>query len=239
MIQIIAHRGASRYAPENTMSAFLLAHKMGAQHMECDVVLCADKVPIVMHDHCLERTTNGNGKVDSVSFSYIQSLDAGSWFSDQFSGIKVLTLKELLIWQRKMKLYLHLEIKPLDLGSLNRDVDIIMDYVYQYGDSEKIKILTFQYDILQRLLLLDDKLPRTLGVRTCDKHSINLAVELGCFQINAHYRYLSKTHIAEVQRARMKCGAYTVNTAALLQRLRSFRIDEVYTDDLQIALPEI
>ena len=152
MLQLIAHRGASKYAPENTMSAFVLAYQMGSRHIECDVVFCADKVPIVMHDHKLERTTNGTGKVDAASFEYIQSLDAGSWFSDEFLGTRVLSLEELLVWQKKVGIFLHIEIKPLGLDCLDHAVDTIMRYIDQYGDTEKIKILTFQHEILQRLL---------------------------------------------------------------------------------------
>ncbi len=236
MLQLIAHRGASKYAPENTMSAFMLAHQMGARHIECDVILCADKVPIVMHDDDLERTTNGRGKVRSATFSYIQSLDAGSWFGDEFSGTSVLSLRELLLWQKEMGVYLHLEIKPLGSNFLDHALEIIMSHVYQYGEPEKIKILTFQYEILQCLLRWGDKLPRVLGVNICSKKIINLALDVGCVQVNAYHHTLSKSHILQIQRSKMKSGAFTVNESVQLERLKALGIDVVYTDDLKLTL---
>ncbi|HHH81805.1 MAG TPA: glycerophosphodiester phosphodiesterase, partial [Chloroflexi bacterium] len=93
---MIAHRGASAYAPENTMAAFRLAEAMGADGIEFDVKLTADGVPIVMHDATLDRTTDGSGEVARRTLNEIRKLDAGSFFEDSFAGEKVPTLAEVL-----------------------------------------------------------------------------------------------------------------------------------------------
>ena len=77
MLQLIAHRGASKYAPENTMSAFMLAHQMGAHHIECDVILCADKVPIVIHDDDL-----GEQPMAEVRLGLPHSVTSKAWMLD-------------------------------------------------------------------------------------------------------------------------------------------------------------
>src|SRR4051812_26195793 len=86
---LIAHRGASSEAPENTLAALKLARGRGANWVEVDVKLTQDGVPILMHDDTLERTTDGTGKVADTSWATIQTLDAGSWFDKKFRGERV------------------------------------------------------------------------------------------------------------------------------------------------------
>jgi len=93
---IFAHRGASRYAPENTIAAFDLAKKQGALAVELDVMLSRDGIPVVIHDRRLDRTTNGSGIVDRLSYQELAELDAGSSFSPIFEGEKIPRLRDIL-----------------------------------------------------------------------------------------------------------------------------------------------
>lgn len=93
---IIAHRGASSAAPENTLAAFRRAADEGAAWIECDVKLTADGRPIIFHDDTLDRTTDGGGVVDDYTLDVIGALDAGGWFSPEFRGEPVPTLEEML-----------------------------------------------------------------------------------------------------------------------------------------------
>src|SRR5947207_12232183 len=77
----IAHRGASAWAPENTMAAFRLALEMGAHGFELDVQLTTDDQVVVIHDGSVNRTTNGTGRIAQMPLSQIRRLDAGSWFN--------------------------------------------------------------------------------------------------------------------------------------------------------------
>ena len=91
---VIEHRGVSSYAPENTMSAFTRAVQLGIQWVEFDVMLAACGTPIIIHDESLDRTTNGHGNVGDYSYSYLRTLDAGSWFSPSYSGERIPSLEE-------------------------------------------------------------------------------------------------------------------------------------------------
>lgn len=93
---IIAHRGASKIAPENTMAAFRMAAQLGADAIELDAKLSRDGVIVVHHDSTLDRTTSGSGPVSSINLQEIRKLDAGSHFSEAFSGERVPTLEEVL-----------------------------------------------------------------------------------------------------------------------------------------------
>jgi glycerophosphoryl diester phosphodiesterase len=93
---ICAHRGANKTHPENTLTAFKEAIRLGAQMIEFDVQLTKDNKLIIMHDETVDRTTNGSGKVSQLTFKDIRKLDAGTWKSDKFAGEKVPTLQEVL-----------------------------------------------------------------------------------------------------------------------------------------------
>jgi glycerophosphoryl diester phosphodiesterase len=95
-VEIIAHRGYSARAPENTVAAMRLAIEAGADAIEFDVHTTADRVPVVIHDPTLRRTTDGSGRVADKSLAEIQSLDAGSWFSEEFANERVPTLEHAL-----------------------------------------------------------------------------------------------------------------------------------------------
>src|SRR5690554_5174035 len=109
-ICIIAHRGASNIAPENTMIAFQKAYQIGADGVEFDVHLTRDGKPVVIHDERVDRTTNGIGYVKSLTLSEIKKLDAGSYFHPNYSEEKILTLEETLDLVKNFKI-INIEIK--------------------------------------------------------------------------------------------------------------------------------
>ncbi len=93
---VIAHRGSSGNAPENTLVSFRKAIEMGADFIELDIHLSKDGELIVMHDETVNRTTNGKGKIRELTLAEIKGLDAGSWFNEEFKGVVVPTLGEVL-----------------------------------------------------------------------------------------------------------------------------------------------
>lgn len=93
---ILAHRGASTHAPENTLAAFRLAAEAGADGIELDVHLSRDGEVVVIHDEQVDRTTNGRGRVHDMTLAELKALDAGAWFSPRFSGERIPTLAEVL-----------------------------------------------------------------------------------------------------------------------------------------------
>lgn len=93
---VVAHRGASAYAPENTIRACQLAVEQGADALELDVKLTRDRIPILMHDPSLDRTTNGHGLVSRLTYADIANLDAGEWFGPAFSGERIPRLQDVL-----------------------------------------------------------------------------------------------------------------------------------------------
>jgi len=124
-IDIICHRGANQFAPENSLSAGKKALELGVDWIELDVRKSADGVLYMLHDPILDRTTNGTGFIALCNSKYIDSLDAGSWFSDEFKGEKVPRLSEFLDWA-KGKINIYFDIKT-------RDIDAVMNLIYEKG----------------------------------------------------------------------------------------------------------
>jgi glycerophosphoryl diester phosphodiesterase len=121
---IFAHRGASGYAPENTRAAFELARTMGAPGIETDVQVSADGVLVLVHDRLVDRTSNGTGAVEDLTWAELEALDAGSWLDEKFAGERIVTLDWLLDWafpkgQEPLGLTICLEVKaPAATGPL-------------------------------------------------------------------------------------------------------------------------
>ena len=108
---VIAHRGASAYAPENTLAAFDRALELGFPHLELDTHLSADGHVVVIHDDTLERTTSGRGRVAEHTLAQLRALDAGAWFGGrEFQGQRVPALEEVL-GRYRGRAHLHVELK--------------------------------------------------------------------------------------------------------------------------------
>lgn len=104
---IIAHRGDSSAAPENTIDAFDLALNQGLFNFETDCQLSADCVPVILHDETLGRVNTGSGPAAAATVEQLQQLDAGSWFGPQFAGSRIPTLEEVLVKYRG-RVHMHL-----------------------------------------------------------------------------------------------------------------------------------
>jgi len=140
----IAHRGASSYAPENTIAAFDLAIVMGARHIELDVHASSDGHVVVIHDDTLDRTTDGSGPVTSHPLTTLQTLDAGSWFRHEFTGERIPTL-DVVLGRYKGRVHVHTEIKGQSAHLAQRTVDLIR----KHGMVGEVTITSFQYARLE------------------------------------------------------------------------------------------
>src|SRR3954468_23083058 len=111
-VLVIAHRGASGHAPENTLAAFRRAVALGATFIETDLQLSRDARFVAIHDDTVNRTTNGQGKVHDLSLAELRRLDAGSWFGSEYAGERIPTLEEILEFSKKNDVVFYLELKP-------------------------------------------------------------------------------------------------------------------------------
>jgi len=142
---IFGHRGARAYAPENTLPAFLLAHKMGANGIELDIQLSADNEVVVFHDSQLSRTTSGSGLLKDHNLSELKKLDAGSWFSEEFAGTEIPTLSEVLT-SIPQEMKVNIELKAFNIINRARNrvlVDKAVAVVEEYLVTERVIFSSF------------------------------------------------------------------------------------------------
>jgi glycerophosphoryl diester phosphodiesterase len=148
-VEVVAHRGASGAAPENTLAAFRRAVDMGAHMIELDVQLSRDGEVVVLHDESVDRTTDGNGRVEDLDFDAMRRLDAGSWFDPAFSSERIPSLSEVL---HEIRLPLNVELKA---GGGVALAGRVLDTVRQAGAVDRIVFSSFDDGILTSLRALD------------------------------------------------------------------------------------
>lgn len=181
---VAAHRGASRLAPENTLAAFSEALERGATGIELDVHLSADGRAVVVHDDLLDRTTDGHGPVSRLSFAQLNELDAGSWFSAQFSGQRVPLLDEVFQLAAG-RAVLHVELKGPAVGALAAEV---ISLARRSGASDRVVIMSFDLNAVLAasrlardipvLAIIGEPLPDPVGfVEATGLSGLNQAVE--------------------------------------------------------------
>lgn len=144
---VIAHRGFSAVAPENTLLAFAKAKEAGADGIEIDVHLTADGVVVVMHDEKVNRTTNGSGYVGDVTLAQVRELDAGGWFSPEAAGQRVPTFEEVCAFMAEWDGLLNVEIKTTHRRYTGIEQKVLQ-LIREYGISDRVFISSFNHESL-------------------------------------------------------------------------------------------
>jgi len=175
---VIAHRGASSYAPENTIASFDLALQMGASHLELDVHLTYDDHLVVIHDDTVDRTTNGTGPVADQTLTALQTLDAGAWFGEAFAGVHIPTLADVLT-RYQGRAHLHIELKGHTTHLPQRTVDLVRTH----GMAQHVTFTSFQHTHLQTMRSYAPELPTGWLVGEISEAVIAQAHALGCAQL--------------------------------------------------------
>nr|WP_173238533.1 glycerophosphodiester phosphodiesterase [Legionella antarctica] len=229
--KVIGHRGASAYAPENTIAAFNKALALGCRFIEFDVMCSADGEPFVVHDDNLKRTTNGRGEVGSVDAAYLQSLDAGSWFSRRFKGEHVPHFKEALKWLSFSDAQANIEIKPYK-GAVEQTTVAVLSHIHRYWPQGKSLPLvsSFEWEALVLCRSIAPEMPLGLLLHEWDEHWLQKAKQLGCYSVHFNRKVLTADRVKEVKNQGYIVCAYTVNRRRLANKLYAWGVDAVFSD---------
>lgn len=241
-IMNIAHRGASGYAPENTLAAFDKAVEMQADYIEIDVQLSKDDLPVVIHDDTLDRTTNGTGNVSAYTLEELRSLDAGSWFDKKYAGEKIPSLNEVLeMYGEKINILIELKSPELYPGVEEKVAEALAKY--KLDTSNNIVIQSFNHpSVIKSAELLPEI---THGVLAGENYKNVTDQQLQEFAAYAEYfnpnlKIVSSELVDNVHQAGMKISPYTIKTKAEAERIYKFGVDGLITDypDYAEALKE-
>jgi glycerophosphoryl diester phosphodiesterase len=234
----IAHRGAGKLAPENTLAAFRLGAQHGYRMAECDAKLSADGVVFLLHDATLDRTTSGHGTAGDLSWSDLSQLDAGGWHSRAWAGEPLATLEGLAAFCQANRLLLNIEIKPTPGAELRTGEVVAAQAARLWADEDVPPLLTsFKAEALLGAQRTAPHLPRGLLLDTWTEGWFETARSLGCVAIVCNQNLWDAASVRQVQGAGMRCLSYTVNDAWAAERLLQLGTDGLITDRVDLFAP--
>ncbi|WP_342130023.1 glycerophosphodiester phosphodiesterase [Hydrogenophaga sp. OTU3427] len=234
----IAHRGAGKLAPENTLAAFRLGAQHGYKMIECDVKLSADGVPFLLHDATLERTTDGQGTAGERPWIDLSRRDAGAWHSRQYAGETLPTLQAVARWCQANGVLLNIEIKPTPGTEAHTGGLVAREAARLWHGAPVPPLLTsFQVEALRAAQQAAPELPRGLLLDSLWHGWHSQAQALGCVALVCHHALWDSTLVAQARAAGWRMLSYTVNDAATADRLWALGTDGIITDRVDLFAP--
>lgn len=234
----VAHRGAGKLAPENTLAAFRLGASHGYRMFECDVKLSADGVPFLLHDATLERTTNGHGTAGDKPWAELAQLDAGSWHSRAYAGEPLVTLAAVARYCQANGLLLNIEIKPTP-GAEAQTGAAVADAAARLWAGQAVPPLltSFQPEALRTAQAAQPQLPRGLLLDALHDAWPRQVQDLGCAALVCRHSLWEPGLVQQALGLGLHLASYTVNDVAEAQRLRALGPHTVITDRVDFFTP--
>ncbi len=235
---LIAHRGARREAPENTIPAFERAIELGADGIEFDVVLTKDRVPLVTHNDDLSILTHFDGFAHRTPFSMIRGLDFGSHFRPSFSNITVPTLTEVLelIQPHEISIICELKGQP---GMDFHIAELVGGMISDFRFRKKVVVSSSDLKILYHLKRLYPGLPRAIIIKNRPYFSFFraslFAKLLGVSELHPCLPVLGPSFMKRAKRNGLWVSCWTVNEPADMDRCLSMGVEGIITDDIALA----
>jgi glycerophosphoryl diester phosphodiesterase len=243
----VAHRGAGKLAPENTLAAFRLGAQHGYRMFECDAKLSADGVPFLMHDATLGRTTNAReifGPAASDiggdhAWGELARLDAGGWHSRAFAGEPLPTLENVSRFCLANGYFLNIEIKPTP-GMERETGEVVARHADRLWNNAPVPPLltSFRPEALEGAMATAANLPRGLLLDTLWKGWLETALSLECAAIVCNHALWDRSTVTQAQSAGFRCLSYTVNDEWAAQRLVDLGTDGIITDRVDLFPPQ-
>ncbi|MEO5672112.1 MAG: glycerophosphodiester phosphodiesterase [Ramlibacter sp.] len=242
----IAHRGAGKLAPENTLAAFRVGAQHGYRMFECDAKLAADGVPFLLHDSTLGRTTNGAeifGPAPSEvagdhPWTELARLDAGGWHSRAYAGEPIPTLENASRFCLANGYLLNIEIKPTP-GLERTTGEVVARHADRLWNNAPVPPLltSFRPEALEGAMATAANLPRGLLLDTLWTGWLETALALDCVAIVCNHALWERSTVTQAQSAGFRCLSYTVNDEWAAQRLIDLGTDGIITDRVDLFPP--
>lgn len=242
----IAHRGAGKLAPENTLAAFRLGASHGYRMFECDVKLSSDGIPFLLHDDTLTRTTNAVDKLGANHsatagdhpWDRLAWLDAGSWHSRAFAAEPLPTFEAIARYCLRNAYFLNIEIKPTP-GQERRTGDVVARHAARLWQNAAVPPLLSSFDVLalEAALEAQPELPRGLLLDALWPGWLETALRLNCVAIICDHPLWDTSSMTQAKSAGFRTLSYTVNDEATARRLLDLGLDGIITDRVDLFSP--
>lgn len=224
---VIAHRGASGLAPENTLAAFQRAVELGATFIETDLHVTRDGRFVAIHDETLDRTTNGKGEVEDFTLDELRQFDAGFWFDRDFAGERIPTLPQILDFSSAHDVVFYLELKYSAITGM----DHALAAALQKADhAARSVVISFDSGTLAPLRRIDPSIMVGLLVEDRQIDCVAAAQGLGARQLCVKSSLVTPALVEQAHRADLKVVTWTVNSATAMRSMISAGVDGIMTD---------
>lgn len=237
-VNIISHRGANGYAPQNTLPAFEKSVELNADGTETDVHLTKDGYVVICHNPTVDEMSNGTGKIVDYTFEDIRKLDFGKKFGDEFEGTPLPTLDEYLECMKNADCIkiINVEIKP-NKNERQELVSKTIEAAKRHGVFDKLLISSFDYKMLKEVKRVDSSCKTAYLYPTYKStillwgfFSFTLAKIIKCDAIHPHKSFISKRTTTRAHKKGMTVNVWTVNEEKDIIELVEKGVDGLITD---------
>ncbi|MGL5615099.1 MAG: glycerophosphodiester phosphodiesterase [Sarcina sp.] len=220
----LAHRGFSSKYPENTMLAFIKAKEEGfCDGIELDIQLSKDKIPVIIHDETLDRTTNGSGFVKDFTYKELRLLDAGK-------GEKIPSFEEFLIFAKEKNLYINLELKNSIIVYENLE-EIVLNEIYKFDLSNRVILSSFNHLSMIKVKELDSKIKTGLLYDCWLNNPSDYAKSCNADALHPHYTsILQEEYLKEIEKNNILVNPYTIDDEKVMRKLIDFKVNSIITN---------
>jgi glycerophosphoryl diester phosphodiesterase len=225
---VIAHRGYSAAAPENTLSALKAAIEAGADSCEMDFHLTKDGEIVAIHDSTLDRTTNGKGDVSDFTLEEIRRLDAGSWFSPRYTGERIPTLEEVLA-TAKGRITMTLEIKTKERYRLPVR---LVNLLSQYNMIDRVLVTSFYETPIKAIKFLNPDIPTATLVFPW-QGALKKALDWGVSTTQPDKGNVTLKEVEAIHQKGLQIHVWTVDQASEWLKLNSWGVDGILTNQVR------
>lgn len=240
----IAHRGAGRFAPENTLAAFRVASRYGYRAFECDVKVSADDIPFLLHDASLQRTSNGRGLATDRTWNELSQMDAGSWHSRLYAGEPIPSLAAVASFCLQNGHSLNIELKPGPGQENHTGVIVAREVKRLWGPKVKVGlarwplISCFESAALAGVQEIAPEIPRAMLFENLTSSWADLVRHLDCVAVITEHRLMTRPLLEQIRKHGWRAAVYTVNEALDVERLVDLGIDGIITDAVDRFVPD-
>jgi glycerophosphoryl diester phosphodiesterase len=224
----VGHRGAKGHAPENTLASFKKGVELGVDAVETDVHLSADGQLVVIHDHTVDRTTNGKGFVKDMTVEQLKQLDAGLWYDPRFAGERILTLPELLEWA-KDRVPVAIEIKNGPIyypGIGSKTVTLLREY----GMLQQAMLVSFDHFVLRECKMMEPEVATGILYAARLVNPVGAAQAAGADALHPHWSYVTPDLIEMAHTAGLAVSPWCPNDLPTIKYLEAMGVDSIGTD---------
>lgn len=243
-VNVISHRGANIYAPQNTLSAFKKSAQIGVDGFETDVHVTKDGELVICHNYTIDETSDGEGKISEMTLSQLRKRDFGNYFSPKFKGEKIPTVDEFLSLVETTDIsILNIELKSpkeTETGIVKETIRLVKEH----GLFDKLIISSFDSKLLVEAKEIDEKCKtgflycfnsKSAYTQVKLNRYVDFAKSIGADALHPHYVFVDEKYVYNAHNAGIMVNPWTVDSAKVIERMIKCGVDSLITNYPDVA----